>query len=206
MSINRDSLMSAKKALITVDFLSSLEASELFSNSLVGKTFELIDLFTHKTQKTASGDVVRLVKFQRTGKINQWYLSSFLKNAMVSSAELNVDCPTGLTLVQLLQQHDKLPSVFTIESFVASNDSNGNPLYSLRVYSESKVRSLLKGMMDSYLEQGWSDAKGEAIAKVRANSATLFIDELCDDQGKLTKENEDKYRLGTLKLRVAEFV
>jgi len=197
--------MSAKKALITVDFLSSLEASELFSASLVGKSFELIDLFTHKTQKTASGDPVRMVKCQRTGKINQWYLSSFLKNAMVSSVELNVDCQTGLTLVQLLQQHDKLPTVFTVESFTASSDSNGNPLYSMRVYSESKVRNLLKGMMDAYLEQGWSEAKNEAIAKVRANSASLFIDELCED-GKLTKENEDKYRLGILKLRVAEFV
>lgn len=205
MNGNRESLLAAKRALLTVDYLSSLEASELFSKSLVGQEFELIDLYAHKTQTTTSGDAVRMVKYERVGKINTWYLTSFMKNCKVSSVEASVNCPVGISLANLASEHQGIVLRFKVEGFEPASDNDGNPLYSLRVYSESKVRKYLKASFDDFIQRGWSEAKGEAVRMVRAHS-NLFVDSLCDESGRLTPESENKYRLGTLLIKVIEVI
>lgn len=205
MNVNKDSLAAAKRQLLTVDYLSSIEASELFSASLVGHEFTMVDLYAHKTQKSANGEPIRMVKCQRAGKLNTWYLTSFLKNIKVTSAVDGLGIqPAPLT--QIISEQEKLVIAFKVESFTPSSDASGNPLYSLRVYSEIKVRKLLKGAFYDFISREWSDAKNEAISKVRAKSAELFIDEYLDESGKLKPEIEDRYRLGTLNVRALEVI
>ena len=204
MNGNRDSLLAAKKALLTKDYLAALEGSELFSASLVGFEFEVVDLFNHKTQKTANGDPIRLIKCQRPGKTNQWYLTSVMRNCEVTSVEDGVDFVTG-SLLHATAVTDNLIVRFKVEGFEPSEDQFGYPIYSMQVYSESKVRKFLKGAFDDYIAKGWSEAKGEARNRVRAASG-LFMDSLCDEHGKLTAEAEAKFRLGTLRIRVMEVI
>ena len=203
MNGTQDSLLAAKRALLTKDYLSSLEVSELFSNSLVGYEFELVDLFTHKTLKTTQGDAVRMVKCQRPGKTNTWYLNSFMRNCEVVAVEQGVDFVTG-QLIRATSDTDNLVVKFKVDGFTPSEDSYGNPIYSLHVYSESKVRKFLKGDFEAYISKGWSDAKGDAVARVRAESS-LFVDSLCEN-GKLKQDAIDKFQLGTLQIRVMEVI
>jgi hypothetical protein len=199
---NKDSVINLIKQVVTVDFMSSIEASELFCNNLVGKSFELIDLPVTKSKVNPNKEILQ-VKYQGKHRNNIWFLSSFLKNAMVSSVEDNVDCPVGVSLIQL-RQADKFPYRFVVEGFIPSNDPMGNPYYAKAAISEVKVRKLLKGdLLDAWLSRDWSELKAEASDMVRANYSSLFRDDLMKD-GKLTKEAEDQYRLGTMKLRIAE--
>lgn len=199
---NKDSVISLIKQLVTVDYLSSIEASELFCNALVGKSFELIDLPVIKSKLDPTKELLQ-VKYQGAHRNNTWFLGSFLKNAVVSSAENGVVCPIGVDLIQL-RQADKFVYRFTVEGFTPSMDSIGNPYYSKAAISEIKVRKLLKGdLLDAWLSREWSDLKTEASNMIRANYSSLFRDDLCDG-GKLTQQAEDQYRLGTIKLRVAE--
>lgn len=204
MNGNRDSLLAAKKALLTVDYLATLEGSELFSSSLVGFEFELVELFNHKTQKHQNGDPVRMVKCQRPGKLNQWYLTSFMKNCEVSLVESGVDFITG-PLARATSETNNLVVRFKVEGFTPSMDRAGYPMYSQQVYSEMKVRKFLRGAFDDYLSKEWSDAKSEARERVRAAEG-LFLDSLCGPDGKLKPEAEAKYRLGTLTIRVMEVI
>lgn len=204
MNGNRDNLLAAKKALLTKDYLAALEGSELFSASLVGFEFEVVDLFNHKTQKNNNGDPIRLIKCQRPGKTNQWYLTSFIRNCEVTSVEDGVDFITG-SLLHATATSDNLVVRFKVEGFEPSEDSAGNPIYSQQVYSESKVRKFLRGAFDDYIAKGWSDAKGEARLRVR-EATGLFRDSHCDSNGVLTAEAEAKFRLGTLKIRVIEVI
>lgn len=205
MNVNKDSLAAAKRQLLTVDYLSSIEASELFSQSLVGHEFTMVELFAHKTQKSASGDPIRMVKCQRVGKVNTWYLTSFLKNCKVTSVSDGVDVKPG-ALTQVITEQDKLVIAFKVEGFVPSTDASGNPLYSLRVYSEMKVRNFLRGAYDDFSSREWSDAKGEAINRVRSHSSELFLDDYLDAKGQLKPEIEERYRLGTLNIRALEVI
>jgi len=200
----KDSVINLLKAVVTVDFLSSIEASELFCNALVGKSFELVDVPVLKSKVDPAKEIPQ-VKYQGKHRSNTWFLGSFLKNATVVSAENGVDCPLNVSLIEL-RRKGKFATRFTVEGFEPSVDQLGNAFYSKQVTSELKVRKLLRGeMMEAWLSREYSDLKIEATNLVRANYSTLFRDDLCTD-GKLNKQAEDIYRLGTIKLRVAEVV
>lgn len=198
----KDSVTNLIKQVVTVDYMSSVTESELFCNSLVGKSFELIDLPVTKSKLDPTKEIVQ-IKFQGKHRNNTWFLNSFLKNAFVSSVEDGVDCPVDVDLIQL-RQDDKFVYRFTVEGFTPSIDPMGNPTYSKTALSEIKVRKLLKGdLLEAWLNKGWSDLKAEANSIIKANYSTLFRDDLCKD-GVLTEKAEGLYRLGIIKLRVAE--
>lgn len=202
MTANQDALVSVIKSIVTVDYMSTIEASELFCSALMGKTFELIDLPVVKSTVDPTKEIY-MIKYQGKHRNNTWFLSSFLKNAFVESADTGVDCPTGIGLIQLRQQ-DMFMMKFTVDGFEASTDPMGNPYYSKGVLSDMKIRKFLKGeMLEAWQSRKWSDLKEEATNLIRSNYAQLFKDNLCEN-GVLTAAAEAQYRLGTIKIRAAQ--
>lgn len=207
-TMNDGSLLAEKAQFLTVDYVSTLGDSDAFTAEIIGNEYELTKLYFHPKLVGYDGKPKLMAKVRRSTRINDWFADSFMTKFVIDEIEPGLTgIEKGLTFAEAYASEFKLPSHFMVTGFEPGLDKQGNPMYRRDALSALKLQKLLKGDYEAYRSKEQSPAKSEAYRTISANVTKLFLDNLCTKPGAgLTPENEIKYRLGTLKVRVIAVV
>jgi len=202
--MNNDSLIAAAKQYITVDYLSTLTDADGLTEELVGKMFTLESITAHAKLKNFNDEPKLMAKVRREGKVNEWFADSLLTKFTVGSCDPGIELAEGLTYGDVFAL-GKVILRFEVTGSTPAFDRMGNPMYRRDCISAVKTQKLLKGDYEAFRSREISPERTEARRAVQANIEDLFLDSLCKG-GRLTPENEIKYRVVNPIMRVCELL
>jgi hypothetical protein len=186
--------LAAFRTVVTKDYLDSIGGADLFSKSLIGKQYSVLGA---KRRDANDSDSPLLLEVHNGLRAMTWFLNNFLNNA--------IEHETSIAMLDHVR-NDKVPAKFEVVEFEPSTDRYGAPLYSMQIFDFAKIRKLHPDEFAIITDREASFVdRGIANTVIREDAKNLFMDRYKNGDT-VSEEAYDKFRLGTIKIKVTEWL
>lgn len=183
------------RQVVTDDVLSSSDRSDLFTQALVGQTFEYMTAKLRDEEDDKSPLIIWVKKGKR---LMSWFARTYFSSVIIKESDDS--------LGRHIQEKDEFPKTLKIVGFEATTDFYGNGFYARQIIDMGKMKDHLNDAFQTYADSKSSqDDRKVANNDVRREILRVAQDKYLNaDKTAITKDAEDKFRLGRLIVEVID--
>lgn len=184
------------RAVITKDYLSGIDAADLFSAGVIGKSYTF---GMPGRLKTGDEKSPMMIEVDDSFRLMKWFFNSVLTNLIIAAS--------GASLIQTIEREKKMVFSFKVIGFIPSKDKLGCPYYSKQVVDFGKLKAKYPGTFEDYSNKEISWEERALVNQfIRSHYSELFLDSMCTTPGVLNPDMVAKYQLGQLSVEVKEWM